>query len=74
MNRQTIEAALDAGQLYINVGLGKYWRCRRNGATQTWKRDPSRFRIPVKAGLYKYWAIREDNMSMSYWRIGEDAQ
>jgi hypothetical protein len=24
---------------------------RRNGNTQTWKRDPSRIRVPVKAGL-----------------------
>jgi hypothetical protein len=30
---------------------GRYWKLRRNGATQTWKRDPSRFSIPVKAGL-----------------------
>lgn len=27
---------------------------RRNGATQTWVRDPERFRVPVKYGLYAY--------------------
>lgn len=26
-------------------------RARRNGATKTWKREPGRFRIPVKHGL-----------------------
>ncbi len=26
-------------------------RCRRNGATKTWKREPGKFRIPVKYGL-----------------------
>ena len=26
-------------------------RARRNGQTKTWKRDPARFRIPVKHGL-----------------------
>jgi hypothetical protein len=71
MNRHEIETALDTGQLYINV-FGKFWRCRRNGVTQTWKRSPSRFRIPVKVGLDKHWAIQEDNMNESYWRIGED--
>ena len=34
---------------------------RRNGRTETWKRDPSRFRIPVKHGLYAYGAIGPDN-------------
>lgn len=32
---------------------------RRNGATQTWKRDPGRFRVPVKYGLYGYGAITD---------------
>lgn len=27
---------------------------RRNGATQTWKRSPERFRVPVKFGMYSY--------------------
>ena len=29
-------------------------RWRRNGKTQRWKRDPNRFRVPVKFGLYAY--------------------
>jgi hypothetical protein len=27
-------------------------RWRANGRTQTWKRDPTRFRVPIKHGLY----------------------
>ena len=34
---------------------------RRNGKTQTWKRSPARFRIPVKFGLYTYRQIKEIN-------------
>jgi len=29
-------------------------RWRRNGMTQTWKRAPARFRVPVKFGMYDY--------------------
>ena len=36
-------------------------RWRRNGQTQTWKRQPDRFRIPVKHGMYAYGAITEEN-------------
>lgn len=46
-----IEGALDQGKLYAKMSNGREWQCRRNGRTQTWKRDPSRFRIPVKAGF-----------------------
>ena len=30
---------------------------RRNGRTQTWKREPDRFRIPIKHGMYAYGSI-----------------
>lgn len=33
---------------------------RRNGQTQTWKRSPERFRVPVKFGLYRYDQITND--------------
>lgn len=35
-------------------------RWRRNGRTQRWKRDPERFRIPVKFGFYDYGQITND--------------
>jgi hypothetical protein len=34
---------------------------RRSGKTQTWKRDVSRFRVPVKYGLYESGEITEQN-------------
>ena len=36
-------------------------KCRRNGKTQTWKKSPERFKIPVKYGLYEYFYIDENN-------------
>lgn len=38
------------------------WRV--NGAVQTWKRDPSRLRVPIKFGLRGYDAITEHNAHM----------
>lgn len=38
-------------------------RWRRNGATQRWKRDPQRFRIPIKFGLREYGEITPSNVS-----------
>ncbi len=37
-------------------------RWRVNGRLQTWKRDPNRFRLPIKHGLYAYSAITEDDL------------
>lgn len=51
MTKAEIEAALDAGHLWALMYSGRWWRLRRNGATQTWKRQPDRYSIPVKAGL-----------------------
>src|ERR1700722_3071203 len=49
--RQEIEDALDGRALYAAVNTGKWWLARRNGKTQTWKRSPERFRIPIKFGF-----------------------
>jgi hypothetical protein len=34
-----------------------------NGAVKTWKRDPSRIRVPLKHGLYRYDAITESDFT-----------
>lgn len=34
---------------------------RRNGATKTWVRQPGKFRIPAKFGLYDCFYIDNDN-------------
>lgn len=45
-------------------------RWRRNGATRRWKREPSRFEIPVKHGLRSY--DRIDNAVAEYVHTAED--
>lgn len=41
---------------------GAVQRWRVNGAVKTWKRDPSRVRVPLKFGLYAYDAVTEDDI------------
>ena len=63
-----LNEAIDAGRVWTAMSHGKYWRVRRNGATQTWKRDPNRFRIPVKFGLKGYGQITEsDDFGYNGW-------
>ena len=45
-----VDRALDAHHLWITRFPGTYYQARRNGATKRWKRDPTRFSIPVKVG------------------------
>lgn len=51
------ETALDSGRLYVQAGLGKYYPTRRNGVTKRWKRDATRYRIPIKFGFRGTFAI-----------------
>jgi hypothetical protein len=54
MTLQEIEAALDSGQLFVPMWRNMAtmtctaYQARRNGATKRWKREPDRFRIPIK--------------------------
>ena len=36
-------------------------RCRASGKCQVWKRDPLRFKLPVKYGLYQSFYIEPSN-------------
>ena len=47
--------------LNYNNADGTPVRWRRNGKNKLWKRDPNRFRIPIKHGLYDYGYIDQDN-------------
>jgi hypothetical protein len=62
MTLQQIETALDNGQLYARILPKGEWRCRRNGATKTWKTRPGEFQIPVKAGFRSCGYVRHDNL------------
>jgi len=51
VTRDAFENALDAGQLQTLIIYRegeKWYTCRRNGKTKTWKRDGSRWEIPIK--------------------------
>ena len=63
------------GMCYRNVGprggvTERITRCRVTGQCQTWKREPERFRLPVKYGLRESGSIHEANAS--YWHIAAD--
>jgi hypothetical protein len=66
------EQALTVSEVWFRIdnpkhkSYGDVRRARRNGATKTWKRDPERFRLPVKYGLYEHIVITEDNASSFY--------
>lgn len=62
ITRENIETLLDGGLLYAGMRNGNWWCLRRNGKTQTWKKDARRFRLPVKAGLRACYAITETDL------------
>lgn len=68
--RDQLETALDAGKLRVAMRNGKYWKCRRNGKTQTWKTRPDEFRIPIKFGFKFCDAITHDDLDAD-WQIDE---
>ena len=47
-------------------------RCRVNGRIKTWKRDPERWRLPVKHGLRFCFYLDHGPMS-AHWHLTEDA-
>lgn len=47
-------------------------RARVSGAVKTWKRDPSRVRVPVKHGLYGSGYIDEHNLAD--WHLASECQ
>ena len=62
MTRSEIETALDAGRIFTEMSNGRWWRVRRNGRTKTWVTRPDAFSIPVKAGIWVYDYITQDNV------------
>jgi hypothetical protein len=59
ITRANVDELLDRGLLEVHMTSGRWWSIRRNGRTQTWKRDPRRIRIPFKYGFKFCGAIDE---------------
>lgn len=64
ITRDNFESALDSGNLFAAMNSGRWWQMRRNGRTQTWKRDASRIRVPFKVGLKGTGAIDETHFNL----------
>lgn len=62
VTRSNIERLMDARMLQTLMHSGAWWDIRRNGQTQTWKKDPDRFRIPFKFGLKFRGALTQSDM------------
>lgn len=63
ITKDNVETVLDSGKLYADMASGRFWQCRRNGATKRWARDASRIRIPVKFGLRGMYSISETDFN-----------
>ena len=62
MTQTDVETALAAGHVWARMTHGAYWRCRRNGATRTWKTRPEDWSIPFKVGFREYGKINHDSL------------
>lgn len=61
VNRQNAETANHFEHVSLKNKDKTPLRVRRNGKTQTWKRRPNDFKIPIKYGLYEYSYITQDD-------------
>ena len=49
------------GHSLIVSNSGDVVRVKINGKVRTWKRDPARFEVPIKYGLYEYATVDNTN-------------
>ena len=60
LSRQNFETKLDAGLVKVRMRNGNLWAVRRNGATKLWVCDPTRWRVPCKAGYKTTFRVDQD--------------
>ena len=60
------QASIFYSKTYTNSD-GSPRKYKRNGRVKTWKRDPGKFKIPVKRGLNEYGYITNDNIDQFTW-------
>ncbi len=58
---------LQYGQIIYYLGArnrdGSLARFRVNGKVQTWKTRPNDIRVPLRHGLYEFWALENHNLA-----------
>lgn len=64
LTQEEIELHLDQGLIECEMSNGRWWTVRRNGQTKTWKRNPSKFMIPIKAGFRSCGYISNESISL----------
>jgi len=56
--RQIRAISQDTGEIHVLTPVSQ-WRV--NGKIKLWKRDPERFQLPIRHGLYNYGYLTNDN-------------
>lgn len=64
MTTVTLENLSEYGNHFQTSIEGKVYKARQTGKIQTWKKEPEKFIIPVKYGLYESFYIA--NFSGNY--------
>lgn len=72
MTREEFEQALDAGKIRTRLRFGALWRTKRNGKTKTWKKDPTRWEVPIKIGLKEYGTVDRHNVDSGLFVVHEE--
>jgi hypothetical protein len=68
-DRKDFEQSLDAGNVYVAAGGGRYWLARRNGATKFWKTRPLDWSVPIKYGLKECARVTHENFNSDLVRV-----
>lgn len=61
------ECTMDDIRRLSAIRLPSGQRYRRNGATRLWKTSSTRFRIPLKYGLYVYGELTQDDLRVRFY-------
>lgn len=49
-------------QVSVTDNAGQLRHCKVNGKVKTWKKDPTRFELPLKYGMYEFVRFSENDI------------